>query len=288
MITRLDHTVLICPDIEAGIHSYTVLLGREPDWVSEDAKGGTATALFRVENTALEIMAPAGEGAVGARLRQILQESGPRLTSLAFASDDLDADHRMMTRRALSPGESGSHASEDKTGKGLRYWKSYRCPDAACAGVKTFILQHSVMQKMKEIVPMLNKSHVHALDHLVINTPNPARAVAHYGSRLGLDFRLDRTAEQWKTRFMFFRLGGLTLEVIHRLDMEHDSDADDTIWGLTWAVADLGAAHERLRAIGLTVSDIRKGRKPGSAVFTVKDGTLGIPTLFIAHEAEAA
>jgi hypothetical protein len=29
---------------------------------------------------------------------------------------------------------------------------------------------------------------------------------------------------------------------------------------------------------------MRKGRKPGSSVFTVCDGTMAVPTLFIAHQ----
>jgi len=122
-----------------------------------------------------------------------------------------------------------------------------------------------------------------ALDHLVINTPNPERAVATYGARLGLRFALDRTAEQWKTRFLFFRVGGLTLEVIHRLGEDHAPEDSDSIWGLTWETDDLEAAYARLSAAGRDVSELRTGRKPGSKVFTVRDGTQNIPTLFIAH-----
>jgi hypothetical protein len=100
---------------------------------------------------------------------------------------------------------------------------------------------------------------------------------------LGLDLALDRTREEWKTRFLFFRTGGLTFEVINRLGEDHDPAAPDSIWGLTWTVDDLSAAHARLTEAGFNVSEQRTGRKPGSAVFTIRDGTLGVPTLFIAH-----
>ena len=118
---------------------------------------------------------------------------------------------------------------------------------------------------------------------LVINTPNPERAVANYGARLGLRFALDRTAEQWKTRFLFFRLGGLTLEIINRLGQDQDPNDPDFIWGLTWETDDLEAAHARLTASGHDLSEIRTGRKPGTTVFTVRDRTQDVPTLFIAH-----
>jgi hypothetical protein len=36
-----------------------------------------------------------------------------------------------------------------------------------------------------------------------------------------------------------------------------------------------------LKAAGLDVSEARTGRRPGSHVFTVKNGTDGVPTIFI-------
>ena len=281
MITRLDHFVLICPDIEAGVGAYETLLGAPPAWRAEDAQMGSATALFKVDNTAIELMAPTGEGLVGARLSEMLDDTGPALTSLAYEVPNIDMAHHAFGRRGLVPSEIGDGESTDIASGETRTWKRFRCADVACAGVKSFVLQYTEDRLPAREVAA---GGVTSLDHLVINTPNPERAIALYGARLDLRFALDRTAEQWKTRFMFFRTGGLTLEVIHRLGSEDNADAVDTIWGLTWAVADLGAAHERLAAAGLTVSDIRKGRKPGSTVFTVKDGTLGVPTLFIAHE----
>lgn len=282
MITKLDHFVLICPDIEAGVSAYETLLGAPPVWRAEDADMGSATALFKVDNTALELMAPFGDGPVGERLLDMLGETGPRMTSLAYEVADADMAHHALGRRGLSPSEIGEGASTDLGTGERREWKRFRCADAACGGVKTFILQHT--DGALPDTDARGAGAVSSLDHLVINTPNPERAVALYGARLGLRFALDRTAEEWKTRFLFFRLGGLTLEVIHRLDQAQEPDGPDHIWGLTWAVADLEAAQARLEAAGRAVSEIRVGRKPGSRVFTVKDGTLGIPTLFIAHE----
>ncbi|MEL6567887.1 MAG: VOC family protein [Pseudomonadota bacterium] len=279
MITALDHTVLICPDLGAGVDDYTILFGRGPDWLNHDDVGGVATAQFRTENCALELIAPHGDGPVRERLRELLVEGGPRLTSLAFATGNIAEAHHVLTRRGLSPSDvTNSRAVNDETGE-ERSWQRTRLADAACAGIKSFILEFNA----PPLIPDPAEGGVARLDHLVINTPNPDRAAALYGARLGLRLALDRVAEQWKTRFLFFRIGGLTLEVIHRLDHSHDPTADDTIWGLTWAVDNLDAAHARLTASGVSTSEIRTGRKPGSHVFTAKSHTLGIPTLFIAH-----
>ena len=82
---------------------------------------------------------------------------------------------------------------------------------------------------------------------------------------------------------MFFRLGELTLEIIQRLGEPQDPAGDDHIWGLTWETDNLKAAHDRLAEAGVDVSEIRTGRKPGTEVFTLRNRTQGVPTLFIAH-----
>ncbi|MEM9740082.1 MAG: VOC family protein [Pseudomonadota bacterium] len=279
MITALDHCVLICPDIDVGIADYSTIFGRLPDWISYDRAVGTATAQFRTENCALELLAPCGQGPTGARILEMLAEGGPRLTSLAFETDDVSNAHHTLARRGLSPSDvTEAIASHAETGEARR-WKRARLSDQACGGVKTFVLEFDQQPE----VPPKTIGGVSRLDHLVINTPNPDRAAAQYGARLGLNLALDRTAPEWKTRFLFFRIGGLTLEIVHRLDLDQDLSGPDSAWGLTWAVDDLECAHERLTAAGRDLSEIRKGRKPGSHVFTLRDGTLNIPTLFIAH-----
>ena len=276
MLDALDHIVLVCPDIEAGIAAYETLLGRAPDW--RGSSGGAASALFRVDNTALELMAPDGDECAAPRLRE-LSASGAVLTSLAYRTDDIASAHHLLTRRGLSPDPIQPGESTDLISGETRHWKRFRCSDEAMAGVKTFIIQPD--DEPKPIAA--DASSVHSLDHIVINTPNPERAAATYGARLGLDLRLDRTAEQWKTRFLFFRLGGLTLEIINRLENGTDPESNDHIWGLTWTVGDISAAHARLSDAGVETSKIRTGRKPGTDVFTVKSGTPGVSTLFIAH-----
>ena len=286
MLTVLDHIVLICPDIETSVADYAKLLGAQPSWCSQT--NNTATAVFSFENTSLELLAPTGEGRESDKLRAMTGDSA-KLSTLVYRSDSIAQDHRLLLRRGLNPSDITDGSSDDyNTGKS-RQWQSFRIPDEIMAGVKTFVLQP---QETPETLSAgagsagagsAENDAVSALDHLVIQTPCPDRFVANYGARLGLRLALDRTAEQWNTRFLFFRIGGCTIEAIHRLDETHDSADMDKIWGLTWAVQNLETAHIRLRQADIDVSEIRDGRKPGSRVFTVRNGTLGIPTLFIAH-----
>lgn len=276
MITALDHMVLVCPDIKTAEADYFRLLGEDPVWRSETED--TASVVFAVGNTALELLAPQGEGEMADKLRQLIDD-GAGLTTLVFRSDALKEDHYALTRRGLLPGEMSDGGSQHGDSGVVRSWQRFRIPDKIMAGIKTFVVQ----PEEPFVAAHPEPGSVSGLDHLVINTPNPERAVANYGARLGFRFALDRTAEQWNVRFLFFRIGGLTLEIIHRLNEDHDPQADDHIWGLTWETDDLEAAHNRLTREGFDISEIREGRKENTRVFTVRNGTQGVPTLFIAH-----
>ena len=255
IVTGLDHIVLVVPDLGAGEAAYASLLGRPADWRAQ-AEGGAASAIFRVANTSLELMAPAGEGPVADRLREIIAVDGPGLKTLAFGTADIETAHHRLTRRGLKPFEIMPGESTNEIDGKRREWRRFRCSDEETSGVKTFLIQS--------------------------DAPLPVRP-AEDGGVVALDLALDRNAPEWKTRFLFFRTGGLTFEVIHRLGETHDPAAADRIWGLTWTVEDLSAAHARLTDAGFNISEIRKGRKPGTRVFTVREGTMNVPTLFIAH-----
>ena len=281
MITGLDHLVLVCPEITSGVAVYEKLLGRKADWRA-NVEGGGASALFRLGNTALELLAPAGEGPLAARLAEMIEADGPGLTTLAFGSDGAAGDHNTFTRRGLEPEPVVEGRSIHSQTGAARTWQRFRIPDTKTGGIKVFIIQPGEGALQPQPAPA---DAVHGLDHAVINTAAPDRTLALYGAKLGLRLAMDRTNPDWGVRLIFFRTGGLTIEIAQRLADPEDYTKPESFWGLTWAVADIAAAHARLNASGFDVSEIRKGRKPGSRVFTVRDGTMNVPTLFIAHEA---
>ena len=119
----------------------------------------------------------------------------------------------------------------------------------------------------------------------MISTEDPERAAALYGARLGLDMALDRSHQDWG-QLMFFRCGDLIVEVVKRpvagADQTHDK-----LWGLSWRVADIEATRARLVAAGIGVTEVRAGRKPGTRVVSLRDGTCGIHTLLVERATRA-
>jgi hypothetical protein len=67
---------------------------------------------------------------------------------------------------------------------------------------------------------------------------------------------------------------------VHRPDPNADR-AHDKLWGLSWRVADIDATRARLVSAGIDVSEARAGRKPGTRVASVRNGTCGIHTLLL-------
>ena len=104
---------------------------------------------------------------------------------------------------------------------------------------------------------------------------------AFYGETLGLRLALDRSFEARGLRMLFFRVGGVTVEVVGRLGAPTQAAAHDRFGGLAWRVPDADAARGRLAAAGFDPSEVRPGHKPGTRVFSVRANTCGVPTLFI-------
>jgi catechol 2,3-dioxygenase-like lactoylglutathione lyase family enzyme len=184
------------------------------------------------------------------------------LGSMVFVTADLDKAARLLERRAVASrrdGEALVLATEATNSVPIRLCAKTSHPTAATDD---------------------EAASISALDHIVIRSPNPERAIAFYAGRLGLDLRLDRSNPDWGSRLLFFRCADLVVEIAHDLN-RGVSDAPDQLWGLSWRTPDIAKANARLKAAGIDVSEPRDGRRPGSQVFTVKSHTANVPTIVI-------
>lgn len=282
MITGLDHLVLLLEDIEAGARAYQLLLGCVPSW--RGASDGAETVLFTLDNMTLELMSPDGDGAAADRIRAVIAEQGEGLASICFRTNDIARIHRRLDRLTLKPEPVTEVESHDTTSGAALSWKRTRAATGATRGVRLFFLE---LAKERPLSVRTAVTSVTAMDHVVIATAtaNPESATALYGARLGLEMALDRSHPDWG-RLIFFRCGDLIVEVVHRPGKDTDA-GHDRLWGLSWRVADIEATRVRLVSSGVDVSDVRAGRKPGTRVLTVRNGTCGIPTLLVERTARS-
>ena len=239
MIAALDHLTLRASFVSGAVGAYETLLGRKAD------KGA-----LRVGNVGLVIEDCADTA---------------RLSSMNFATPDLDKAARLLERRAVASTREGDRLT---------------LSTEATHGVPIGLVQCDGAASPSPFLKSSEAASISALDHVVVRTPNPERAIAFYAGRLGLDLRLDRSNPQWGARLLFFRCGDLVVEIAHDLK-KGVSDAPDELWGLSWRTDDIAACNQRLTKAGVGVSPPRTGRRPGSQVFTVQSHAANVPTIVI-------
>lgn len=275
MLTLLDHVTIAVTDVATATRHYQALLGVAPRWCGTHPDAGTAAALFALTNAVVELMGPA-PGAERAEqtegLRALLETRGEGLTTLSFGSDDAASASKKLRERGVraTPPRAGEAHGDDGT---VRHYQLVELSPRATRALPISVVQRpeSLLRDSKVTAP----SELAALDHVVIRTGDPEAALALYGTAMGLRLALDKTV--FDTRMLFFRVGGVTLEVI-----DDPSLADsDVLHGLAYRVGDLSAARSRLQAAGFTLTESREGRKPGTQVFGVRDQTHGVPTLVL-------
>ncbi len=283
MLHSLDHVIVGVRDLDASTKTFSALLGRAPSWRGTHPGMGTANALFRLDNTYLELLGPTGEGGTASMLRARLDSDGEGLIGLAFGTDDADECARELRARGLSPTDPMPGTGRDPERPHERSWKNVILPPNESRGPLVFAIEHlSPPDALPVAEPLAaTDSIASGLDHVVVNTQDVEATRAFYGEKLGLRLALDRTFEQRGVRLLFFRVGGVTVEVASRLSTPVDASARDRLWGLAWRVPDADAARARLVAAGFEATPTRDGHKAGTRVFSIDKGIPGVPTLLI-------
>jgi catechol 2,3-dioxygenase-like lactoylglutathione lyase family enzyme len=301
MLHSLDRVVLAVNDLDAAVARYARLLGRTPSWRGEQPVAGTQNSLFRLANTVLEIVSPAppadpasSAAQVGTSLGNWLSEYGEGLRGLAFGCHEVDSFRGALADSGIAASPVEKKIDRDVESGAFLESRCVMLPSEITRGVAISAVESTspdgVVSPSAPLGP--EAAAAFALDHVVVQTREPDATKSLYGQALGLRLALERDFPQWGSRLLFFRVGGVTIEVAASLAGESkenaskgiasDAPADrDRLWGLCWRVGDAAAARDRMQAAEFDVSEVRDGRKPGTRVFTVRDGTCGVPTLVL-------
>lgn len=117
-----------------------------------------------------------------------------------------------------------------------------------------------------------------SVDHVVLRTRDADACVALFAGILGIRLALDKTVPEWGGRMLFFRTGGITLEVI---EAEGQEPGADYFWGIALQCKNIAHTAKALAQRGVSLSEVREGRKPGTRVASIKSHTLRVPMLLI-------
>jgi catechol 2,3-dioxygenase-like lactoylglutathione lyase family enzyme len=272
MLTSFDHVTVAVSDLDAAIESHERLFAADPLWRGENRELGTKASLFAFSNALLELVAPDSRAPEAEGLRTWLHEHGEGLLSICFGTDDASGCSKELRARGVRATEPQSGIARSTDGS-TRSYEIVELSPRATRGLAVAIVQRGA--------PLIGSetsnapSAIHALDHVVVRTSDPDAALALYERGLGIRLALDRTFGG--IRMLFFRIGGVTLEIVE----DRDLGAADALYGLAYRVRDIDGANARLRVAAFDVSEVREGRKPGTRVFTVRAGTCGVRALIL-------
>jgi catechol 2,3-dioxygenase-like lactoylglutathione lyase family enzyme len=271
MLNRFHSAVLDVQDFEAAVSHYGTLLGREPSWLGRNAERGSRSAFFRLANMALEVCDPGR----GARTRE-----GLRAIRLD-AQDVADLPAR-LSLEGVEILETTRESSEESSGAQTLEWTRCAIDPTSSRGIEVEILgdmTHGAFPEARVDVPA--QSAVRDLDHVVIFSEDVESTRDFYLEGLGIRLALDKTFDDRQVRLLFFRLGGVTIEIGSRLGARPEAERPDRFGGLAWEVESADEIRERLLGADFDVSEVRPGNKAGTRVCTVRSPVHGVPTLLI-------
>lgn len=273
MLTHFDHVTIAVKDLDAAIECYRLLLGSEPSWRGDHPELGTQAALFALSNGCIELLSPI-EGAPEADgLRDLLVARGEGVQAIAFGGTDASALSTLLRSRGVRATRPTHGSARGPNGE-LRHYQSVELSTRDTRGLSVLAVERPDAATLRAAVPPTAEC-VDALDHVLIATSAVDAARSLYANGLGLRLALD--TEFGGRRMLFLRVGGVTIEVVHDATL---GDLD-RFTGIAYRTRDLNAAHARLRDAGFSVGEPRAGNKPGTHVFSVRDGTCGVPTLIL-------
>jgi catechol 2,3-dioxygenase-like lactoylglutathione lyase family enzyme len=269
-------------DLAAAEAAYAALLGLRPSWSALPAGGGCVGSGFALANAHLELRAASGEGAEARGLRGWIAARGEGLCAVVLAGDDPLASARELGIQGLG---AGGVPPPDGAGAASPFAAARRIPEAETRGIPVLVTGSASLAPR---ATPTGAATVVALDHVVLASRDPDASRAVWGGTLGLRLALDRRFEARGLRILFFRLGGVTVEITGPLAPEAGHPGPDAFFGAAWRVGAVDAARERLAAAGFDVSGVRAGHKPGTRVCTVRAGTHGVATLLVGPDPAGA
>jgi catechol 2,3-dioxygenase-like lactoylglutathione lyase family enzyme len=281
MLTSLDHIVIGVRDLDASTARLSSLLGRKPSWRGRHAAYGTANTLFRLDKTYVELLSPLGDGTLGGVVRDSLERHGDGLLALAFGTSDASAAASELRARGLAAAEPVAGSGRESSSGVERGWRNVWLPIEETRGVWLFVIEHvSPPDRLPFAVATEDDgAAVSGVDHVVVHSTDPDGARTLYGEKLGIRLALDKSFPDWGMRLLFFRVGGITVEIAAPLAAA--TETTDRLWGISYQVPDVERAVARLRRDGFDAYEARAGRKPGTSVATVRGEPCGVATLLI-------
>ena len=275
MLTRVQNIFLATKNLEETSKKFSIFFGRDPNFIGQSRKLGIDIISFGLNKTNICLISPKSSGIWFETLNNFLKNKGEGIFGINFSSNDFDSDYNHFIKNDLKLSAKFESNFEANNQNQIKF-SFFNVLDKTIEGLNIFISNEINFQNNKAN----SKNTVSKVNQLVIQTEAPDSIKDIFEGKLNIRLALDKTFKEWAGRMLFFRLGGITLEVIEGKDIKQNSK----YFGIGWHADNYNKCYNALLNNGFSLSEIRKGRKEGTLVSTLKEPILNIPTILIGLE----
>ena len=274
MFNRIQNIFLVASDIEKSSKDFSLFFSSKPSFQGFSNDLGIKIHTFNINNLSISIINTYKEGLWSKKILDFKKDKREGFFGLNLMSDDPKVAHNELIEKKISLSEIQEITFEDYNNNIFHSFLFSISEDL------TSNLNISVSGDNKFFIGKEKTTSdpcVKSVNQVVINTNNPDGIINLFEKNLKIRLALDKTFKEWSGRMLFFRISGVTLEVVESDQIHGSSD----FYGIGWHTDDFKLSYESLIGKGFELSEIRKGRKPGTLVSTLKNPILGIPTILI-------
>ena len=275
MLIRVQNIFLATKNIEETSQKFSIFFRRKPNFIGQSRKLGIDIISFGLNKTNICLISPKNSGIWSEKLNNFLKYKGEGIFGINFFSNDFNNDYNNFVKNHLKVSGKIESSFEGNNDIEIKF-SFFNILDKTIESLNILVSSKIDFQDNKSSL----KNNVSKVNQLVIQTEDPDTIKEIFEGKLSIRLALDKTFKKWAGRMLFFRLGGVTLEVIEGKDIKQNSE----YFGIGWHADNYNKCYDDLINDGFRLSEIRAGRKEGTLVSTLKEPILNIPTILIGLE----
>ncbi len=275
MLIRVQNIFLATKNIEETFQKFSIFFRRKPNFIGQSRKLGIDIISFGLNKTNICLISPKNSGIWSEKLNNFLKNKGEGIFGINFFSNDFNNDYNNFVKNHLKVSGKIESSFEGNNDIEIKF-SFFNILDKNIESLNILVSSKIDFQDNKSSL----KNNVSKVNQLVIQTEDPDTIKEIFEGKLSIRLALDKTFKKWAGRMLFFRLGGVTLEVIEGKDIKQNSE----YFGIGWHADNYNKCYDDLINDGFRLSEIRAGRKEGTLVSTLKEPILNIPTILIGLE----
>ena len=272
MLTHFKSILITSENIEESHEQFYKLFGHDTSDICNDSD--LKIYSHSLKNGSIELCENKNQKDIFyySQLKKHNQDNG--IQALSIISDDIFEDHKKFKQMNLNISDIEEIDFNFRNKKNVKSRLfSLKKTNSCDLNLLVFDKDTSLSNKGNYEDDTISK-----FNQIIIYTPDVEYLRNLFTEKLGIRLALDKVFNfgEKDIRMMFFRIGGVTLEVIENPDSESLSYG-----GVGWHSENISKCHKRLIDSNFELSEIRKGRKPGTVVATIRNAPLKMPTIII-------